>query len=139
MNAAQFSSHSTSGLSTQRCQATQRLLPNRVRNFERFHISYNSHTSDYGSTTTALVLQGRVFFVLNGDHVSEMIEAAEQLGVQGCIAYFINRIHEANALSEHQMAVELAADPFGLHQTTLEMIGQDSVDRIVAAMNRLRA
>ncbi len=32
------------------------------------------------------------------------------------------------------MAVGLAADPFGLHSTALESIGQHGIDRIVQAL-----
>jgi len=121
-----------SGLASQFCPATRALLPNRVRNFDGFHISYNAHSRDYGCSTTAMVLQGRVFMVLNGDHASPWIAAAERQGLQGCLNYFIEHLSEANALSEHRMAVALAADPFGLHATTVEAIGQGNVERIAA-------
>ena len=127
------------GLSSQFCPATGALMPNRVRSFDRFHISYNARSIDYGCPTTALVLMGRVFFVLNGDHVADMADAAGRDGVQGCVNLFIERIQDANALSEHAMAVGLTADPFDLRQTTLDLIGQGCVDRIIAALSRQRA
>ena len=80
-------------------------------------------------------MQGRVFFILNGYHADDMVDAAEQNGIQGCIGLFINRINLANQLSEHCMAVGMVADPFGLYQTTVELIGQQSVDRIVEAVS----
>lgn len=134
MNTSQISRHTANGLSSQRCPVTRQLTPNRVRNFDRFHISYNNHTSDYGCVTTALVLDGRIFFVLNGDHVREMVDAAERDGIQGCVDLFITRIHDANERSEHRMAAGLAADPFGLHRTAIDVIGQANVDRIAGAM-----
>src|SRR5690349_15295328 len=72
MSTTQICRHAVSGLASQRCPPTRQLMPNRVRNVNRFHISYNNHAADYGCATTALVLNGRVFFVLNGDHVCEM-------------------------------------------------------------------
>ena len=121
------------GFSTQRIPVTNEVMPNLTRNFKGFHVSYVRFIPHYGRDTTALVLQGRVFFVLNGDHAVDMVEAAERNGIQGCIDLFIERIDQSNEHSEHRMAVGVAADPFGLHATTLEMIGQDNVERIIAA------
>ncbi|APO97762.1 hypothetical protein BI312_24435 (plasmid) [Xanthomonas citri pv. citri] len=134
MNTSQISRNTANSLSSQRCPVTRQLATNRVRNFDRFHISYNNHTSDYGCVTTALVLDERVFFVLNKCHVREMVDAAERDGIQGCVDLFITRIHDANERSEHRMAAGLAADPFGLHRTTIDVIGQANVDRIAGAM-----
>lgn len=107
---------------------------NTTNNFKGFHISYLKDTRDYGSDTTALVLGGRVFFVLNGNHAAEMNEAALQNGIQGCLDVFIERIDRANAASEHRMAAGLDGDPFELQATTLRMIGQEGMDRLVAAI-----
>lgn len=136
MSTPRVASHIECGLSSQRCPATGATSSNRVRNFERFHLSYNPRCSDYGCDTTALVLQGRVFFVLNGDHVAPMVESAEQMGVQGCVDYFIDRIHEANPLSEHRMAVGITADLLALGPTTIDTIGQHNVGRIFAAQSK---
>jgi len=108
MNTAPISGSNNRQLSSQRCPVTNALQPNRVRNFEGFHISYNPHRADYGCDTTALVLQGRVFFVLNGDHAADLLDAAEQGGLQSCVDLFIARIERANAISEHRMAVGAA-------------------------------
>lgn len=134
MTTTQATRHAASGLSSQRCPATRQLMPNRVRNFDRFHISYNNRSSDYGCPTTALVLEGRVFLVLNGDHVEPLVDAAERGGLQGCMDLFIERIDQANPLSEHVMAFGLAADPFGLQETTINVLGQPAADRIAAAL-----
>ena len=120
------------GLVSQRCPVTRELAPNRACAFDGFHISYNPRTADYGCATTALVLRGRVHFVLNGDHATDLIDAAEQHGIQGCIDIFIDRMHEANACSEHCMAAGVSADPFLLYPTTIDLIGQHNVDRIAA-------
>ena len=136
MTTTQATRHSASGLSSQRCPATRQLMPNRVRNFDRFHISYNNRSADYGCPTTALVLEGRVFLVLNGDHVEAMVDAAVQGGLQGCMDLFIERIDQANPLSEHMMAFGLAADPFGLQATATGLLGQETFDRIAIAIRR---
>lgn len=136
MNSTQTPTSLSRGLSPQRCPATYALMPNRVRNFSGYHVSFNPRSSDYGCPTTALVLQGRVFLVLNGDHVDDLIAAAERDGVGGCVALFADRIQDANPLSEHPMAVGCATDPFGLQLTALEVIGQPGVSAIIAAMSR---
>ncbi len=76
--------------------------PNMTRGFERFHISYNSSSAGYGCDTTALVLDDRVFFVLNGDHACDMTKAAAARGIDGCIDVFIDRIESASRHSEHK-------------------------------------
>lgn len=124
----------TSGFTNVRCPGTNELMPNLVRNFDGFHISYARHIREYGEPTTALVLGGRVFLVLSGNHAIDMIEAAQRDGVQGCIDLFIARIGQANRLSEHRAAVGIDEDPFGLYPTTLQMIGQHSIERISAAL-----
>lgn len=122
------------GFAPQHCSVTREVMPNMTRNFSGFHISYARYLSHYDSDTTALVLQDRVFFVLNGFHANAMVEAAEISGIQGCIDLFIERIDEANKLSEHRMAIGAAEDPFELAPTTLELIGQHNISRIVQAV-----
>lgn len=116
-----------------RIPVTNESLPNVVAGFGAFHVSYNAHSSDYGSDTTALVLRHRVFFVLNGNHAAALHSAAESTGIQGCIDYFIDHIAQANPYSEHLMATKIRNDIFGLHQTTLEVIGQTNINRIASA------
>ena len=127
------------GFSSNLCPVTRNVMPNMTRDFGNYHISYCRELSHYGSDTTALVMKGRVFFILNGYHADDMVDAAEQNGIQGCIDLFINRINLANQLSEHCMAVGMVADPFGLYQTTVELIGQQSVDRIVEAVSGVQS
>jgi len=109
------------------------LAPNVSRSFGEFAISYNRHSSNYGSDTTAIVLGGRVFLVLNGNHAAQLCLAASDIGIQGCVDYFIENIAQANALSEHLMAIGLASDPFKLLGTTLEVIGQSNIDKMAEA------
>lgn len=122
------------GFSSVHCPVTREVMPNMTRNSKGFHISYAGYQSHYDSDTTALVLQGRVFFILNGNHAGAMVEAVEQSGIDGCVALFIEKIQLTNPHSEHRMAVRVAADPFALYPTTLEVIGQNNVDRIVQAL-----
>ena len=133
MNANNVAAMAAAGLAPGRCPITRRLMPNITRNFPGYHVSYARQSRDYGSDTTALVLDGRVFFILNGNHAAEMIEAALRGGIQGCLDVFTARIGRANALSEHRMAAGLADDPFELRDTTLRLIGQAGMNRIIAA------
>lgn len=133
MNAADTALLFSHGFSVQRLPQTNEVLPNMTRNFTGFHISYAPHIAHYGGATTALVLQGRVFLILNGNHAADMVLAAERDGMQGCIGLFIERIQQANSYSDHRMASHTAADPFQLRPTMLEMIGQGNMDRITAA------
>ncbi|QRD62699.1 hypothetical protein H8Z72_22500 (plasmid) [Xanthomonas citri pv. citri] len=137
MSTSSISAARHRGLASQRCPATGELAPNRICEFGTFHISYNPHATQYGCETTALVLAGRVFFVLNGDHTDAMLSAAERNGIEGCIDIFVNQLHLASELSEHRMAVGISADPFALAPTALELIGQDNVARIAAAHSRI--
>lgn len=121
------------GFASVHCPVTHQVMPNMTRSFGDYAISYCGFLSHYGSDTTALVLQGRVFFVLNGYHAATLVAAAEEQGLQGCINLFIENIGQANRLSEHRMAACLIDDPFQLHGTTLAMIGQNNIDRIIAA------
>jgi hypothetical protein len=106
-----------------------------TRSFDGFYVSHARHISHYGCETTALVLQDRVFFVLNGNHADAMVGAATQGGIHGCIDLFIDRIGQANRFSEHCMAAGVVADPFNLRQTTLDLIGQSNIDRIARAVS----
>jgi len=122
------------GMRSSKCPVTHSPSPNVTRSFGAdFHISYNPRSSDYGSDTTAIVLHERVFFVLTGDHSEALCAAAAEHGVKGCIDYFAENITLANDKSEHLMATGLSIDLFNLVPTTLEVIGQEGIDRIAAA------
>ncbi|WP_115632109.1 hypothetical protein [Buttiauxella agrestis] len=124
----------SNGFSPVRCPATQVVMPNMTRNFDGFHISYARSIQHYGSDTTAIVLQGRVFLLLNGYHADVLSEAAERSGIHGCIDIFIERIGQANKLSEHRMAAGIDNDLFELAPTVLDVIGQDYMDRLMQAV-----
>ena len=125
----------SNGFSSQRCPVTREVAPNMTRCFDGFHVSFARYLSHYGCDTTALVLQERVFFVLNGNHAEAMVDASVRAGIQGCMDLFVERINQANRLSEHLMATGMVADPFGLLPTTLALVGQDNIDRIVHAVS----
>lgn len=108
--------------------------PNMTRGFERFHISYNISSAGYGCDTTALVLDGRVFFVLTGDHACDMTKAAVARGIDGCIDVFIDRIESASRHSEHKMAIGLTIDEFGLMPTAFAVIGEHNILRLLSAV-----
>lgn len=116
------------------CPITNRSTVNVALTFKDFHISYNSSVADYGSDTTAIVLKGRVFLILNGDHRQALSEIAQKKGVKGGVEYFINNIAQANDKSEHRMIIGECSDPFGLTLTALDIIGQNGIDRISRAV-----
>jgi len=128
----------TLGMKGSFCPVTRSPSPNVTRSFAQgFTISYNSSSAGYGTDTTAIVIHERVFFVLSGDHAAALCAAADQSGIAGCVDYFVENIARANSFSEHLMATGVHDDPFGLMPTTLEVIGQDGVQRIAAAAKGL--
>lgn len=78
-------------------------IPNEVRqNNQRFYVSYNSNSHDYGCSTTALVLndpQMTKFYILCGDH-RKQYEAAVTL--EACLAYYA-----AHAALQHKFSDKL--------------------------------
>lgn len=127
------------GFTSSRCPVTNEVSPNVAASFAGFHISHCGRTSDYGCETTAIVLQHRVFFILNGDHSAALAEAARAHGVDGCIRYFAQHIGQANGRSEHLMAVGLSTDHFELRGTTQKCIGDDGIELVAKAATALVA
>ncbi len=121
------------GMTGSACPVTKVLAPNVSRSFGNFHISYCRQRANYGCDTTAIVLEGRVFLILNGYHAEPLINAATDNGIQGCVDYFVENIAQANALSEHFMAAGVASDPFNLLGTALEVMGQHNVETLAKA------
>lgn len=118
------------GMKANTCPVTNARSPNLSRSFEDFRISYNPSSVDYGCDTTAIVLKGRVFFILNGDHAVQLCNAATGGGMQACVEYFIDNVAHANHYSEHRMATRMIDDPFDLYSTALEIIGEDNISRV---------
>lgn len=125
------------GFSSGSNPVTREISPNLTVKFDGFHVSYNNSAIDYGCPTTAIVLKGRVFFILNGNHCKDLVAAAKSNGIQGCVDYFIEHLDQANGHSEHPMAVGLRCDPFALYKTTLESFGEANIDRISEAVQNL--
>lgn len=90
---------------------------NEVDQRGRWHLSYNPSVQGYGCVTTALVLDNRLFFVLNGDHRKAWGEAADNGGINGAYDYFMACHQQINRTSEHRMALGLAHDEFSLMPT----------------------
>ena len=111
--------------------------PNSTLDFKNFHLSYNSSEANYGCDTTAIVLNGDVFLILNGCHKKELEEISSKDGLVGCLNYFIKNINLSNKLSEHHTFIPNAKDPFNLRERTISMIGQDMVDSINKASKSL--
>jgi len=126
------------GMRSSTCPVTRRQYPNVSRSFGgHIHISYNPSSSDYASDTTAIVVNGQLFFLLNGNHAEALCKAATEEGAMGCAAYFAENISCANKHSEHVMASGLCNDPFALQQIALEVFGSEAVERIATAAKAL--
>lgn len=121
------------GMHGSACPVSRVLSSNVTRSFGKFTISYNRSSAGYGSDTTSIGLDGRVFFVLDGSHGAALCAIGEQQGMQGFVDYFIAHIGKANQRSEHWMAAGLRDDPFGLQVTAVELMGQANLERIAKA------
>ena len=131
MNIATYTNLRNLGFVGGSCPVTNVVSPNISKDYPGgFHVSYCRSNRDYGCATTTIILKGRVFFVLNGNHAAALDAAAIAGGISTCMDYFLQNIALANPLSEHLMAVGLADDPFALASTTLEILGQSTIDRI---------
>jgi len=119
------------GFCSQRIPVTNEVAPNVVRNFGRIHISYNQSARDYGCATTAVVLGGRVFFVLNGNHALALTEAMTQGGPDAVMGYYIDNLDQANSKSEHFEVLGESQDIFNLRDTVLEVLGVDGCKNLV--------
>ena len=78
------------------------LTPNEIKDFKDFYISYNLVDSNiYGSDTTAIVIgQMEKFYILNGNHSTELEKIAKESGLQGCLDYFNNHSDLINKYSD---------------------------------------
>lgn len=138
MNLSATCAQGTAGFVQQVCPVTRQVAPNSISSFDGFHISYCRESSSYGSDTTALVLQGTVFFILKGNYAQDLMRAAHQRGVQGCIDVFIENLDRVSSFSEHLMALELAKDQFGLSKYARQTLGEQCFDRLSEAVKRQR-
>jgi hypothetical protein len=112
------------------CPITNVRAINQIFVLDNAHVSYNPSSANYGCKTTAIVLKGRVFFILNGDHRAELSVIIPDKGIQGCIDYFIDNIDKVNDHSEHLMVIGKKNDLFELIPTAVYVIGQKNIDRI---------
>lgn len=108
---------------------------NRVADHDGFHVSYNGSVRDYGCETTSIVLGGRVFLVLNGNHTHALNAAVIANGAQGCIDYFAENLSQSSSHSEHLMITGHQPDIFGLAATAREVVGQYGLDRLIGAVS----
>lgn len=112
--------------------------PNSVANFGKFHLSFNDRdTLAYGSETTAIVLLGTVFLVLNGDHREALFEAATKHGAEGCLEYFTQNIRLANSKSEHEQMLDAVPDPFNCRKYALQVVNESALDKMLEVYNQL--
>lgn len=115
----------------------QRSINSTTRAIDGSYVSYNPSSRDYGCHTTALVLGGRVFLILNGDHREGMFTAVVEGGIAAGASYFIDHIDQANARSEHHEVTGQRQDIFNLIPTAVQCIGQELVDRMTQAANAI--
>jgi hypothetical protein len=104
--------------------------------FGNLYFSYNDRDLfHYGCPTTAIVFNGSLFFILNGDHREELLALVDQgVLVDKVIDYFIAHLAEANDWSEHTYAARTVPDACNLYQQSLEALGQGNIDKLVGAM-----
>jgi hypothetical protein len=99
-----------------------------------YYLSYSSRTGDYGSDTTAIILNNVVHLLLNGNHTHPLWEISSEKGIDGCIEYFANNINKANKISEHYQIIGKADDLFNLTPAAIKIIGQSGIDLIANAV-----
>ncbi|PTC00389.1 hypothetical protein C9975_07800 [Thalassospira xiamenensis] len=109
------------------------MSPNITKDFDDYHISYARYISEYGSDTTAIVLEHHIFFVLNGNHASALNAVSQRSGLQGCIDYFIEHINEANHMSEHLVVLGLETDIVKIKPKAEDILGQWNIARLAKA------
>lgn len=86
----------------------------------RWHLSYNRNPAGYGTDTTALVFDNRVYFILNGDHRKTWGNAEN---IAQAVDHFMAQHESINGMSEHRMALGLESDVFALMPTVTEVVG----------------
>jgi hypothetical protein len=116
------------------CPVTNQKPINLTLSFKAFHISYNPSSFGYGCHTTAIVLQNHVYFVLNGDHRDALAPIANESGIDGCIQYLIENLDQTNEKSEHYEVCGISKDVFGLTRVSLEVLGKETLDKLVTAV-----
>ncbi len=117
------------GFKSARCPITNELTPNVTLDCDKFHISYNTSSREYGYDTTAIVIEDRVFFILNGNHCIPLKNISND--ISKCIDYFIDNIHNSSKFSEHLMVAGIEDDVFSLQKTVLKVIGQTKLDELI--------
>jgi len=108
---------------------------NSTLDFKNYHVSYNPSSAGYGTKTTAIVIAGRLFFILAGDHREPLRDMATAGGLAGCVQYFIDNIGQAHDFSEHKQATGRAADPCGLMPTLRDAISPELFQALFDASN----
>lgn len=102
-----------------------------------FYLSYNPNHSGYGCDTTAIVLNECVFFILNGNHKTQLLDALNRNGFQGVIDYFIDNLAQASHRSEHFYVVNPEKNTLPPSNTVLELLGQENIERMAQAVQVL--
>jgi len=79
---------------------------NEFKDFGDFYISWNSYVRE-----TALVFKGEengknTYFILDGNHLSKMVEAGENGGKDACIDYYLKNIVFSSRWTEFDCIVD---------------------------------
>ena len=122
--------------STQRIPTINTMAPNTVLDCGDHHLSYNPSIVDYGSVTTALVLKNTIFLTLNGDHRTPLEKANKQGDLQKCFDYFLDNLHQANRLSNHEEIIR-ADNTFNVEINARKILGAKNIERLFEAYARL--
>lgn len=102
-----------------------------------FYLSYNPNHTGYGCDTTAIVLNECVFFILNGNHKAQLLDAFNRDGFQGVIDYFIDNLAQASHRSEHYSVVNQERSVLPPSKTVLELLGKTNIERMAQAIQVL--
>lgn len=114
-----------------------RKSPNSTLSFKGFHISYNRSSRDYRTDTTAIVIKGNLFLILNSDHKTKLVDCAESNGLNGVINYFIEHLDQSNPKSEHNNIAGILRDDFNLKDYAFANIGKELTEKLILKTKEL--
>lgn len=97
------------------------------------HISFNKSSRDYGCTTTALVIDGRVFIILCGNHYDNLNNALAD-GIESAWDYVVKNAKNLHDMSEHNQVLGLETDLFGLRETAVDYLSDEALNNLYLAV-----
>lgn len=97
------------------------------------HISFNKSSREYGCPTTALVINGRVFIILCGNHYDNLNNALAD-GIESAWDYVVKNAKNLHDMSEHNQVLGLETDLFGLRETTVDYLSDEALNNLYHAV-----